>query len=219
MILERRSYELKEIEGGTDENGPTKLVGYAAVFNQLSEPIGGFIERIESGAFSESIKSDDIRALFNHDSNYPLGRTKNGTMVLTEDEHGLRVEIEPPDTSFARDLMINIKRGDVTQMSFGFYVKKDEWETVDDTTVRTLREVELFDVSPVTFPAYTGTEIQAREQVIAEARAHNRIPPVQGDGKDDTNITDDQRMQGRRAARRRTLELLKRKYGEVYDHD
>jgi len=160
---ERRFLPLKlKIEKREDE--PTKIVGYAAVFNSLSENLGGFREKIKPGAFRNALKISDTRALFNHDRNFVLGRQSAGTLKLKEDKTGLHIEIDPPDTSFARDLMVSIGRGDITQQSFGFTVKKDEWKDLDgDEPLRTLTEVgELFDVSPVTFPAYPDTNVAVR---------------------------------------------------------
>lgn len=138
-----------------------KIRGYAAVFNSLSEDLGGFREQIAPGAFSETL-SDDVRALWNHDANFVLGRTTSGTLSLREDNHGLAIEIDPPDTQQARDLLVSIRRGDVSQMSFGFYTKDDGWEKRDGENIRTLRKVELLDVSPVTYPAYQDTAVAVR---------------------------------------------------------
>lgn len=134
------------------------ICGYAAVFGEMSLPMGSFRECIEPGAFRESVENDDIRALYNHDTNYVLGRTTNGTLALREDPHGLYYEITPPETTWARDLMESIRRGDITQSSFGFRVLADEWE--GDT--RRLMKVALYDVSPVTFPAYPQTDVSIR---------------------------------------------------------
>jgi len=165
MKIERRNYPLKEIR--TEEDG--KITGYAAVFDKLSVPLWGFREKIDRGAFAKSIKRDDIRALWNHDPSYVLGRNKSGSLTLEEDDRGLKVEITPPEAQWAKDFTESIRRGDVDQMSFGFEVVIDEWdESKKDNTIRTLREVSLFDVSPVTFPAYPQTEVQARAEVFEE---------------------------------------------------
>lgn len=140
------------------------IVGHAAVFNRMSEDLGFFREKIEPGAFKQTLADkDDVRALFNHDPNNVLGRSTAGTLRLKEDDEGLRVEIDPPDTQLARDLMVSIDRGDVSQMSFGFETRKDEWDHSDkQNPVRTLVDVKLYDVSPVTFPAYPDTDVAAR---------------------------------------------------------
>jgi HK97 family phage prohead protease len=121
-----------------------------------------FRERVLRGAFADSIASDDIRALFNHDPNFVLGRNKAGTLELGEDDKGLLVKITPPDTQWAKDLLVSIQRGDITQMSFGFIVLQDVWQESEGVDVRELIKVKLFDVSPVTFPAYSQTECNIR---------------------------------------------------------
>ncbi|WP_333641883.1 HK97 family phage prohead protease [Mesotoga prima] len=156
-----------------NKEGKAQISGYAAVFNELSDDLGGFREKIQPGAFSEAIVNDDVRALWNHDSNYVLGRNKAGTLKLSEDERGLHYVVDLPDTQWAKDLSESIKRGDVTQSSFGFIVDSDEWAKQDGETVRTLTKVTLFDVSPVTYPAYPQTSTSARS--ILEANK-DRIP-------------------------------------------
>ncbi len=159
--------EMRIVDGALEvraaENQPVKLVGYAAVFNSLSQVIWDFREQIAPGAFAASLAEDDVRALWNHDSAYVLGRSKSGTLTLGEDEHGLWVEITPPDSPLAQSFIESVKRGDVSQMSFGFSVIEDDW-SIDDQNqqIRTLLKVKLYEVSPVTFPAYTETEIAAR---------------------------------------------------------
>lgn len=169
---EYRAFELDRLEvRQADGDDVSEIVGYAAVFEKLSEEMWGFREKIAKGAFANSIKDDDVRALWNHDSNYVLGRNKSGTLELEEDEHGLRITIKPPDTQWARDLVVSIDRGDVSQMSFGFETLTDEWDQSDKkNVVRTLKEVRLWDVSPVTFPAYTQTTVAVRtaEEVYDE---------------------------------------------------
>lgn len=151
------------VEHRAGENGaPTMIAGYAAVFNSPVDIGGFFREQVAPGAFKASIGNDDIRALWNHDSNYVLGRKSNGSLTLREDDKGLLFEVRPPETSWARDLMTSIERGDVSQMSFGFRVKKQEWDETEETALRTLLEVELLEVSPVTFAAYPDTSAGVR---------------------------------------------------------
>jgi HK97 family phage prohead protease len=138
-----------------------KIRGYAAVFNQLSEPLYGFRERILPGAFKKSIDAD-VRALVGHDPSQIIGRTKSKTLILREEDHGLYTEIDPPNTQLGRDTVESIKRGDLDQMSFGFQVVKDEWKHEERELVRELVAVDLFDVSVVAFPAYTQTEVSVR---------------------------------------------------------
>lgn len=152
------------------EGSAPKITGYAAVFDEISDDLGWFKEKIAPGAFSRTIEEDDIRALWNHDSNYVLGRNVAGTLELSEDEHGLKITNAPPDTQWARDLLTTIERGDVTQMSFGFLVRSETWEVLPDrSNLRTLNDVQLFDVSPVTFPAYPQTDVSVRGLTLAGA--------------------------------------------------
>lgn len=163
--IENRCVELKELRVISKENTVAVIEGHAAVFDQWSEWLGNFFpfkEKVRQGAFAKSIGKDDIRALWNHDSLYVLGRNRAGTLELQEDEQGLFVRIFPPDTQWARDLQVSIKRGDVTQMSIGFEVIKDKWSTENGGDVRELLEVKLYDVSPVTFPAYPTTDVAVR---------------------------------------------------------
>jgi hypothetical protein len=159
--LERRHFALQElrVEGAGKQR---KIIGYAAVFGALSGDLGGFVEKIQQGAFAKTIGEADIRALFNHDANYVLGRSRAGTLRLWEDARGLGIEILVPDTQWARDLIVTMERGDVDQMSFSFRVVRDAWAHTAEQSIRTLIEVELRDISPVTFPAYVQTIAQAR---------------------------------------------------------
>lgn len=162
-----------EVRAADDEAAGT-VTGYAAVFDSLSEPMGGFRERIAPGAFDD-VLADDVRALFNHDPNHILGRTRSGTLRLFTDERGLGYEITPPDTQGARDLMTSIKRGDVSQSSFAFRVDEENWdEDEDGLIIRTIAKVRrLYDVSPVTYPAYPDATVATRslEQWRAEREA------------------------------------------------
>jgi HK97 family phage prohead protease len=167
-LIERRSFAVDGlvVEDRDMQDGKIPCIrGHAAVFNAMSEDLGGFRETILPGAFSDSMTSDDVRALYNHDPNYVLGRNRSGTLRLAEDSHGLAIEIDPPDTTFARDLLTSMRRGDISQMSFGFMVPKggQSWQkNSDGSTTRTLSKIQLLDVSPVTFPAYPQTDCAVR---------------------------------------------------------
>jgi hypothetical protein len=165
MQIERR-YQNNKLKIQKRADGGVTIAGYPAVFNVLSVNLGGFREKIEPGAFANTIKADDIRALLEHDSSKVLGRVKNGTLRLAEDDVGLRMEIDPPDTQVAKDLIVNLERGDIDQGSFGFRVnpKGDRWgeDPETGTVIRTLLDVKLFDVSPTTFPAYPQTSVGLR---------------------------------------------------------
>lgn len=161
--LERRIFSAS-IEMRADDDKPGQLVGHAAVFDKETNIGGWFREKIAPGAFRNAIGRDDVRALFNHDPNFVLGRTSAGTLKLKEDKVGLLSEINPPDTQTGRDVRTLIERGDVNQMSFGFIVKAEEWIDGEEgeLDLRVIKDVELWDVSPVTFPAYAQTDISAR---------------------------------------------------------
>jgi len=118
---EERRIVIGELRAVAAEGGSVKIVGHAAKFDQLSEDLGGFRERIAPGAFAKTIQSADIRALWNHDANIVLGRNKSGTLRLSEDSAGLAYEVDSPDTQLVRDMVLApISRGDVNQCSFGF---------------------------------------------------------------------------------------------------
>jgi uncharacterized protein len=142
---------------------PSLITGYPAKFGKLSRNLGGFRERINSGAFTRTLaEGADVRALINHNPDLVLGRSTAGTLRLKEDSIGLRMEIDPPDTQAAHDVMTSISRGDVTHGSFRFRVRDDNWKTEDGGTVRELQDVDLADVSVVTFPAYEDTVTSVR---------------------------------------------------------
>jgi uncharacterized protein len=159
MSIERRfSVAPVRLRGDVASNA---VAGYGAVFNKLSGDLGGFVERIAVGAF-DSVLGDDVRALFNHDSNLILARSKNGrgTLRIGIDDTGLWYQFAAPDTSYGRDLLESIRRGDVDQSSFGFTVAKDEWREVNGIPQRTiLKLARLTDVSPCVFPAYPDTSV------------------------------------------------------------
>jgi HK97 family phage prohead protease len=173
---ERRTINM-ELRIDAPEGQTKKIRGLAAVFNSISEDLGGFHEQIAPGAFKSAI-SGDIRALFNHDPNMVLGRTTSGTLRCSETDRGLEFECDLPDTTYAQDLAACIQRGDISQCSFGFSVDNggDTWKR-DDTGqwMRTIHVVSrLYDVSPVTYPAYTDTSCAMRS--LEKARAEFEPP-------------------------------------------
>lgn len=170
MTIEQRIITGRPVElRADDENQPT-ISGYAAVFYRDGDPSTeyelwpGAVERVMPGAFNDSLKMDDVRALFNHDAQSVLGRSKSGTLRLSVDNTGLRYEITPADTTLYRDVAAMIKRGDVDGSSFSFQiVGQDTWtRSADGREVREIRSVKLYDVGPVTFPAYQGSTSEAR---------------------------------------------------------
>lgn len=172
MQPERRAWGAIEFRAA-GEDSPPRIRGHAAVFNELSEDLGGFREKIAPGAFSRTLGAD-VRALINHDPNLVLGRSTAKTLRMSEDADGLAVEIDLPDTAPARDLAASMERGDVNQMSFGFRTIEDKWDEVDGRIERTLLRVDLFDVSVVTFPAYPQTDAAMRS---LEAWKADAAPP------------------------------------------
>jgi len=207
---EVRSATLKPEQraAATDQN---TLAGYAALFNEYSEQLGGpygFVEIIEPGFFDDALQ-DDVRCLWQHDANFVLGRTRNNTLTIEQDAVGLRFAAQPPVTppdaaTWALDALIAIKRGDVDQCSFAFEVKPggDEWYMLGDKVVRRLKVggcARLYDVSPVTYPAYSGTSVQARSMSVDLARTQPADHLPQGDGE---------RIRNSLALNRRRLELL-----------
>jgi len=157
------------------EADKVSIGGYAAVFNSLSQDLGGFREVIRRGAFQSTIAGGaDVRFLINQDG-LPLARTKSGTLRLAEDDRGLRIDatLDPTDPDVQR-LIPKMKRGDLSQMSFGFRTLKDAWRQEGADQIRELHAVDLFDVSAVTYPAYQSTEVALRS--LAASRGMT-IPP------------------------------------------
>ena len=161
--MERRTVQEVRAEG-------RKLTGYAARFGTEAR-IGTFTETIAPGAFRGSLDGD-VLALVDHDPGKLLGRTRTGTLRLNEDDTGLRFELDVPDTNLGRDVLAMAERGDLGGMSFGFHVTRDHWSG----RKRELRAVDLREVSVVhAFPAYQGTEVQARSQHPRLARAQRYL--------------------------------------------
>jgi HK97 family phage prohead protease len=179
MNKEIRTFPFEmEIRKNKDDE-QCRMVGHAAIFNSPIDLGWGIREQIAPGAFTDSIGRDDVRALFNHDPNFVLGRNRAGTLSLKEDDRGLAVIIDPPDTQFARDLIISMERGDITQMSFAFITEKESWTygKDDEEDLRTIEKVQLWDVSPVTYPAYADTDIAIKSRDLWKAQNEASKPP------------------------------------------
>lgn len=150
-----------------------KIVGYSAVFGVDTEIFtwfGSFNERIKKGAFRRAIREgQDVRALRNHNPDNLLGRTTSKTLRLREDDTGLWIEVDSPDTTIGRDTVEQIRRGDLTGMSFAFIIRKEKWVNGEDgaPSMRIIEDVDLFDVGPVTYPQYTQTTADLRASSIA----------------------------------------------------
>ncbi|TPL36736.1 HK97 family phage prohead protease [Mesorhizobium sp. B2-4-8] len=167
--IERRGGIPAEIRA--DESG-IKVSGYAAVFGEIADIGGYFREVIEAGAFKAAIGRDDVVFLINHEG-LPLARTRSGTLKLSEDAHGLYMETElDPIDPDVMSIVGKMKRGDLDKMSFAFMPTVQEWDESGDTPLRTIKEASLFDVSIVTTPAYSGTDIGLRS--LTEWRDANR---------------------------------------------
>lgn len=217
--MERRNFTVVELRVEGDEK--PKIKGHAAIFNSMSEQMWDFREMIEPGFFKDCLQ-DDVRGLFNHDSNIVLGRTTSGTLTLEEDELGLRVVIDPPDTALVNDMVLApMRRGDINQMSFGFFVKSkisgdevdgDEWVKTGDEVIRVLKAggcKRLYDVSPVTYPAYPETSVAVRSRFEEFQKDH---PGVRMDPDDEGIEAAKREAQVRRLARRRRIELEEKRY-------
>ena len=170
-VTEIRTLHTSDMELRVEGDGMS-FRGYAAKFNVKSEPLP-FRETIMPGAFTRTLKSrNEIKAFVNHDTNMVIGSTRAGTLRLAQDERGLLAEIDLPDTSYGRDLAVSVKRGDVSGMSFGFYVPSggDTWSA--DHSERFVSEIALSEVSPVTgFPAYRQTTASVRALPLMAVRA------------------------------------------------
>lgn len=166
--MERRS--TTEIGIETREDGKRTITGMGAVFYRKDDPgteyvlFPGVVERIMPTAFDRALsENDDVRGLYNHEPDNLLGRTSNGTMRLAKNRRGLSYEIDPPDTELGKSVTTLIDRGDINGSSFSFHVTDERWGKEDDLEVREIRGVKLYDVGPVTFPAYAATSATARD--------------------------------------------------------
>lgn len=174
--MERRAFGLTDIRvrAASEDAERLSFAGRAIVYEQLSEDMGGWRERIMPGAATRTLaEAPDVRFLLNHDPNYLLGRTSSGTLRLSEDNGGVAVEADMANVSYARDLAELLERRDITQMSFGFWITADGW----DGTTHEVYGIDLDggDVSVVTYPAFSQTSAELRA-----AAASRLAPPDEG---------------------------------------
>lgn len=177
----------EDVELRTAADGGRTLVAYAAIFGAESRDLGGFTERVQPGAFTKTLGEQDVRAVVNHDPSLILGRNRAGTLRLEEDGYGLRYEVDLPDTQAGRDLATSVDRGDITGSSFKFRAVRQDWDRSGAMPVRSLSEVFLADVGPVTFPAYEATEGQLALRSLMETETDPATDPetCSDEGKDD----------------------------------
>lgn len=210
--------ELRFSPGGAEvraaDDGSWKGGGLAIVYNSRSENLGGFVEVIKPGAVRDVLaREPDTRALFNHEPNLVLGRTRSGTLRLDDQAEGLDYEFDAPDTSYARDLRVLLDRGDVSQSSFAFRVAPDgaEWDEDPDTglLLRIVHRLSaLYDVSPVTYPAYQAASSGLRSDSLAN-EAESDDPSAPERREDDDDAAEAQKAEARAAyeARQRRARL------------
>lgn len=193
---ERRFFTAEVRADPMEDGHAARIIGYGAVFNQRSDNLGGFREIIMPTAFDD-VLDQDIRGLFNHDSNYVLGRTASGTMKLSVDSVGFQYEIEPPDSQTIKDLVLTpMKRGDISQSSFTFIVAPDgdKWyEDEEGVIVREIHRVSrVFDIGPVAIPAYPDTTAASRnleqfknegelQKALTQKRSRERLLSILSD--------------------------------------
>ena len=158
------------------EDGGKRLTGYAAVFYRAGDAgtefqlWEGFRERVSPAAFDRAMKEKhDVRAAFNHDSDHVLGRTTSGTLRLSTDKIGLKYQVDLPDTQIGRDVAELVSRGDITGSSFAFEILSEKRSKDGGTEIRSIEDVRLFDVGPVTYPAYEATSVALRSDESLEA--------------------------------------------------
>lgn len=183
--MERRDYVAGEVAVEERADGVKVLTGYASVFYR-SDDAGtqyqlypGMMERVAPTAFNRALQEQqDVRGLANHDPKLILGRRSAGTLRLSVDDRGLRYEIDLPDTQAGRDMAVSVKRGDVTGSSFAFQAKRQSRQKGEGYDVRLIEDADLYDVGPVTFPAYQAATAGVRchdvEAVKAELEAERK---------------------------------------------
>ena len=178
--IEQRYTNISELRTINEEDSKPKLSGYAVVWNALSTDLGGFKERVKKGTFTRTLQeTDDIKILFNHNTDHVLGSTKAKTLFVEERAKGLYFENELPDTQFARDLAVSVDRGDIDGVSFGFKITKDDWDRSEENNdvIRTVKEASLVEISPCTFPAYKSSSVSMRSFEKFKEQSEGAVAP------------------------------------------
>jgi HK97 family phage prohead protease len=169
--------------------GQRTVSGYFATFNTLSSDLGGFVERISPGAYTQSLRDNpEVLCLYNHNTDLILGRVSSGTLSVSEDSIGLRFKVTLPDTSYANDLVNLMERGDVAACSFAFSINGDNgdtWEMIGDKLVRTLVSVNLYEGSIVGNPAYPNTVADLRSCPVTLRSKLSKRDGSESDSPDD----------------------------------
>ncbi|WHP40763.1 HK97 family phage prohead protease [Lysinibacillus boronitolerans] len=177
--VEKRNLPASNVEIREGEDGQRTISGYAVKWEMKSHAMGyfkRFKEQFKKGAFTDSMTNDDQLALWSHDTSKVLGRTKNGTLRLFEDDIGLRFELDLPNSTLGNDAYETIKRGDVDGVSFGFQMQKQEWDENDvDNITRTILRAKLLEISPVAFPAYPDSQVSARSHDPYKEHVEDKI--------------------------------------------
>ena len=169
MTIEHRTLPITEIRADTTGR---QIVGIAASYLTLSSDLGGFREQIAPTAFTRSLaESPNILALYSHNSAMLLGTTRSGTLALSSNDKGLLFDLHLPDTTYGNDVLELMRRGDLKEMSFGFWTRKDTWDTSSGEKIRTLHDVDLREISIVADPAYpVGTQAAQRSLSSHQSR-------------------------------------------------
>lgn len=161
-----RNLEQSQIEIRENDDGKRTITGYAVKWDMRSVKMGywkRFQEVFKRGAFTDTLKNDNQKALWSHDTSQVLGSTKNNTLRLSEDSVGLRFELDLPSTQLGNDAYELVKRGDVDGVSFGFSMQGESWDEADpDNIIRSVTKAKLMEISPVAFPAYPDSQVSAR---------------------------------------------------------
>jgi len=165
-----------EVRSVADTSG-TVAEGYAALFNSQTDIGGYWLETIAPGAFTRTLRENDVIAVHSHDTGRVVGRKLAGTLSLREDDKGLYFENVLPDTTDGRDLVVQIDRGDIAGMSFAFIATRQEWDETLEPPTRRILECDLYEITYTAFPQYTDTEVGLRslEHARTERRGQNKV--------------------------------------------